>query len=250
MTPDRGDRLRGGKLAKLLDAQGFEGGRLYKQIPFGDQPVVNAYPDQVCMAFLEYYAFEAEPRYLKENAKNNYRILARKSLRDYIYSMTGYDPLAQALSSWKHFHDRLLLNAMPSGYFSVFSETAQLVLTAIQNGLIIDDHTVPDISVGQLWSKYWKEARLDDEYGSRAKFPHTYPEYFPQSQANGDIKAFIYPLKALGEFREWLETVYLQQKFPGYLKRKQSQGAIAGDKAKALLKAFEPSGQEVFPPTD
>lgn len=56
--PERGDRLRGGKMADLLVAQGFEGVRLFDKIPFEDQLEVNAYPDSVCMAFLEYYAFE------------------------------------------------------------------------------------------------------------------------------------------------------------------------------------------------
>ena len=246
--PERNDKLRGGKLAELLDAQGFEGDSLYKQVPFNDQPVVNAYSDKVCMAFLEYYAFEAEPTNRKEQAKNSYRQLARKSLRDYIYQMTGYDPLAKVLSSWKHFHDRLLLNPIPSGYFSVFSETAHIVLTSIRVGLIIDDHTVPDISVGQAWSKYWTANKLDEVFGHRARFPHIYPDYFPQAKANSDIKPLIYPNKALGKFREWLDTDYLPQKFPGYLKRKAKQGAISASRVRALIEAVEPPQSKVLPP--
>jgi hypothetical protein len=75
-VPERGDRLRGGKMADLLAAQGFEGVRLFDKI--------HAYPDSVCMAFLEYYAFEAG-RNCTEEAKTNYRVLARKSLQDFIY---------------------------------------------------------------------------------------------------------------------------------------------------------------------
>ena len=38
-----------------------------------------------------------------------------------------------------------------SGWWSVFSETAHVVLNAIRNGLIVDSHTIPDISVGLAW---------------------------------------------------------------------------------------------------
>ena len=36
-VPEKGDRLKGGKMADLLAAQGFEGVRLFNKIPFEDQ---------------------------------------------------------------------------------------------------------------------------------------------------------------------------------------------------------------------
>lgn len=244
LTPQIGDSFRSGKMAELLAANGFEGARFFVRVSngtqFGVEANISAYPDDVCMAFLEYYAYEAGEKRCTETARNNHRLLARQRLRDYIYRMTGYDPAQQALQSWKHFHDRLLLNPMPEGYFSVFSETAQLVLISIRNGLIIDDHTVPDISVGSIWSKHWKAQKLSVQYGNRTKYPHVYPDYFPQAKANEDIKAYIYPLQALGEFRTWLESTYLPDKFPNYLKNKEKQGALPPGRAKALLKAVEP----------
>lgn len=231
--------LRGQKIIKLLNSQGFEGGALFIKTKYEGNPA-NAYNDAVCMALLEYYAFEADERYRTDEALTNYRFLARKSLRDYIYRMTGYDPARRVLQSWKHFHDRLLLNRMPEGYFSVFTETAQLVLTSIRNGLVIDDHTVPDISVGLTWSKYWQSKNLEAKHGQRTKYPHLYPDYFPQAKANGDIEAYIYPLHALGEFRTWLESTYLPDKFPNYLKNKEKQGALPPGRAQKLLKAVEP----------
>ena len=243
ITPEIGDSHRSGIMAELLSANGFKGNYFFVRVPngiqFGTEASVNAYPDDVCMAFLEYYAFEAG-RHCTDNARNSYRLLARKSLRDYIYRMTGYDPSQLALQSWKHFHDRLLLNQMPEGYFSVFTETAQLVLTSIRNGLVIDDHTVPDISVGLTWSKYWQSKNLETKHGQRIKYLHLYPDYFPQAKANGDIEAYIYPLHALGEFRTWLESTYLPDKFPNYLKSKEKQGALPPGRAKELLKAVEP----------
>lgn len=237
-VPERGDRLRGGKMADLLAAQGFEGDRLFDKIPFEDQSEVNAYPDPVCMAFLEYYAFEAG-RNCTEEAKTNYRVLARKSLQDFIYRSVGYDPLNVVPVIWQQYHDRLLLNPVPFGYFSVFKETADIIIASIREGLIVDDHTVPDISLGRTWSGYWKTNNFDTVYGFRAKYPHVYPEYFPQARANDVIDAFVYPVDALGEFRRWVQLEYLPKKYPNYLKKKVKDGAIPASHVELLLKSLE-----------
>jgi len=238
-APVEGDRLRMGKMAELLSAQGFTGDRLFVKISFENQPKINAYPDSVCMAFLEYYAFEAE-RHCNETAKTNYRYLARKSLRDFIYQKTGYDPQNQIRDSWKHYHDRLLLNPTPVGYFSVFKETADIVLASIEHGLPVDEHTVPDISVGKIWSDFWSKNNLSEAYGNRISYSHKYPDYYPQAKANEDIKPYAYPYKALGDFREWLQNDYLPIKYPAYLSRKVKQGVFPASKKEAMLKAFTP----------
>lgn len=239
LTPKTGDRFRAGKMAELLSGQGFRGDRFFVQIPFGRQAKVNAYSDAVCMAFLEYYAFEAGKR-CTETAKNNYRKLGRKSLKDFIYELTEYDPLSNSLDSWRHFHDRLLLNPLPRGYFGVFKETASIVLASIESGLLVDEHTVPDISVGLVWSSHWRKNSLESEFGKRIKYPHTYPNYFPQAKANGSIDAFIYPNAALGSFRDWLDSEYLPNKYPAYLKTKVKQGRLPAARVMSLVKALEP----------
>ncbi len=240
-----GGELKDKKINQLIDGQGFEGGELYLKVQYKSQEV-HAYPDAVCTAFLEYYAFEAG-RYCTEIAKTNFRLLARKSLRDFIYLKTGYDPKATLLSSWRHYHDRLMLNSLPNGYFSVFRETADIVLTWIQEGLVLDSHTIPDISVGKIWSKYWQSNDYDVKYGQRIKYPHDYPDYFPQAKANGDISAFIFPLAALGDFRLWIQNEYLPCKFPGYLSTKVKQGAFPASKKEAMLKALSPSLPKQLP---
>ena len=237
-VPKIGDRLRMGKMADLLSAQGFEGDRLFKKVLFNGQEV-NAYPDSVCMAFMEYYAFEAG-RYCTKEAKANYRVLARKTLREFIYRTVGYDPKDVVPLDWRHFHDRLVLNPVPIGYYSAFKEMADVVVCSIREGLIVDSHTVPDISVGQIWSKYWQNNNLEEIYGLRMKYPHIYPDYFPQSKNNGNIDAFIYPIESLGCFRTWLYTTYIPEKFPSYLKRKVKQGAIPASSVELLLKAVTP----------
>jgi hypothetical protein len=239
-TPKLGDSLRAGKMAEILAAQKYEGDRFFVRVPngiqFGKEATVSAYPDAVCMAFIEYYAFEAD----KERAKNSFRVLGRRELRKFIYEAIGYDPNQSTLTSWQQFHDRLLLNKVPSGYFSVFQETSGVVLNAIRSGLICDQHTVPDTSIGSVWGKYWTSNKLEEKYGSRVRYSHIYPSYFPQSQANGYIKPFIYPYAALGEFRQWLDDEYIPEKFPSYLNRKIKEGALTSESAMKVIKAITP----------
>src|SRR6185436_4606131 len=82
-------RPRGEKIANLLSELGYLGKPLFVPIKV-DGSTHHAYPDAVCMAFLEYYAFDASPT--RDQAINSYRLLARSSLRQFIYTQVGYDP--------------------------------------------------------------------------------------------------------------------------------------------------------------
>ena len=234
-----GGALEGSKLGDLLKQRGFEGGALFRKVGFEGREI-NAYSEIVCLAFLEYYAFESEERYRTAQALRAFRDLAGASMRQFIYKVTGYDPDRQAALAWQVFHDRLLLNRVPSGYFSIFGAMSDLALDAIRYGLDFDDETIPDISVGQMWSKFWARHGLEAKYGERIKYGHIYPHYFRQAAANEYIEAFIYPISALGEFKNWLQSDYVLTHFPGYLDRKRRQGAIDQAKAEQLLAAWEP----------
>lgn len=223
---------RTGKLASILQAIGASD--LYVQTKHNGR-VVNAYTDDICTAFLEYHAFENN----SPVALGNYRSLARRSLREVIYAATGYDPRLMVPPAWRQYHDRLQLNVAPAGHFSVFREMADLVLTAIQGGLTVDSHTVPDISVGRIWSDHWTKHDLAARFGERMKYEHNYPDYFPQSDSNPQ-SPWAYPLAALGEFRQWIESTYLPEKFPAYLDGKVRSSAITDEKAKAVLAAVAP----------
>ncbi|WP_434047145.1 MULTISPECIES: hypothetical protein [Sorangium] len=236
------DGKRDNKFAKLLTSQGFAREHLYIQTTLNGT-TVHAYPDDVCMWFLEYYALDSDRP--NDVARDNYRRLARYSLREFIYRSTGYDPSRRVPEAWTKFHDRLMLNHTPRGYFSVFREMSDMVLTAIQNGLVVDEHTIPDISVGQAWSKHWKDRAMDGTYGPSLEYPHTYPDYFPQAAANAFIKAKIYPLGALGEFRIWMQSTYLPSRFPKYLDGKVAKGALPASAAELILSAFDDSDDEL-----
>lgn len=200
--------------------------------------VFHAYPDFLCLAVLEYYAFDAPVT--REEAKKNFRLLAGKALHDFICTQVGYDPKNRVPEVWRQFHDRVSLtyNSVPAGYFGVFKEIADMIVTLGQAGLQIDNTFVPDISVGQAWSKHWDERGFDLQYGERVKWAHNYPEYFPQAPSNPQ-PAWCYPEIALGEFRRWFREDYIQGgKFARYINGKIQQKQLPASFAQLVVKAY------------
>jgi hypothetical protein len=205
-----------------------------------DGIVHHIVPDVVCMAILEYYAFEANTSN-QAQALNSYRVLARKGFQHFIYSQVGYNPTGSVDVAWRQFHDRVSLSyhTVPNGYFSVFKEIADVLVTMIREGADLGTRFIPDISVGQAWAKYWKEHSLEVVYGERRQYDHNYPAYFPQALSNPQ-PAYCYPDDALKEFRNWLRRSYLVEGLPKYLNTKVSQGQIPAPKAAAAIEAFKP----------
>ncbi|MEM6973736.1 MAG: hypothetical protein AAF577_13105 [Pseudomonadota bacterium] len=206
-----------GRMAFFLDyllKNGYDDPRLFVEISKNRSPHY-AYTDVVCMAFVEYFAFEAQRT--NEIAVSNYRNLARFGLQKFIYDALGYTPE----DKWRHFNDRvsILKGSSPDGYFIVFNEMTGVVVDLINAGLTVNDKTVPDISVGQIWGRYWSDNNVDQEYGQRVKTDHDYPEYFPQAASNPQ-PIWAYPDAALPAFRRWLRHVYLPTKFPPYILKK------------------------------
>lgn len=227
---------RAGKLAQMLVARGLERPSLYVELQ-RDGSVVHAYTDDVAIVIIEYYAFESTP--ISAQAQLSFRKLAQAGLRVFVYQALGYDPNQQLTAAWRNFHDRLTLHTVPSGYFSVFRECADFVLASIRAGLPVDDHTIPDISVGQAWASYWKKEGLSEKFGERIPHDHNYPDYYPQAKSNPQ-EINVYPVDALGEFRRWLEAVYLPAKYPTYLKGKAKSRLIAASTVELLLNSMAP----------
>lgn len=211
------------EIKRLLAKRGITMPAAYIETTDGGRPI-HAYPEAVCLAVLEYYAFDAaKPR---EVARDNYRILAGKALRDLIYSQVGYDPTGQ--DRFKSWHDRIALNyqSAPKGFFHVFNEAHTIIYELIAAGAKIGDKFVVDISVGAHWSRFWDENGLAEKHGGRAKYPHHYPDTHPQAQANPH-ESWCYPLAALGAFREWLQDTYIEGgKFASYLHGKVKKGEL------------------------
>lgn len=225
---------RDNKLAQLLVSRGLNPDSLYVEVERPDVigGKVHAYTEEIAMTILEYYAYEA-PR-PKAKALENYRKLATASLRYFVYRAVGYDPENRIPSELRQFHARLTTHGVPQGHFSVFRELVEFMVVCMQRGLPCDHHTVPDISVGQTWAKYWVDNNLDAQHGPRKRHEHNYPDDFPQSKSNPqDI--WIYPLAAVPAFREWLMRTYVPEKFPNYLRGKLKQGVLPPSTVELLL---------------
>lgn len=239
LTPPR---PREQKIRELVRAQGADDSIAFMAVN-KNGTINHIVPAAVCMAVLEYYAFEARSGG-NDHAARSYRILARKGFNDFIYAQVGYNPTGAVSIAWQQFHDRVTLayHTVPVGYFSIFKELADVFVMLIRSGANLGPEFVPDISVGQLWSKYWKSENLEILYGERIKYEHNYPSYFPQAISNPQ-HPYCYPDEALGEFRKWVREQYLPKRMPGYLQDKVRQGQIAPAMATAAIEAFEPLRQ-------
>ena len=196
-----------------------------------------AYSDAVCLAVLEFYAFDQPTT----EAKKNFRILAGKALHDFIYAQVGYDPNNHVPEIWRQFHDRVSLtyNSVPPGYFGIFKEISDMIVHLGQSGLHIDSKFVPDISVGIAWAKHWMGNELAAKYGDRIKFEHNYPSYFPQAESNPQ-EPWCYPEMALGEFRRWMRETYIGEgKFQKYLSDKVAQKALPASFAQLAIASYK-----------
>lgn len=229
---------RGMKIAETLASQGHVGKPLFHPIEVNGSKH-HAYPDVVCMAFLEFYAFDANP--VREQALKNYRLLVRSSLKAFIYVQVGYDPSNRIPESWRNFHDRVSLvhHKVPLGYFSIFKEMSDLIVSLIQQNLPVDSMTVPDISVGQHWGTYWTNNKLSDSCGDRIKYEHNYPDYFPQSISNPQ-KPWAYPDTALPHFRKWMHETYISKKLRPYLQSQEVKRGLPPSFTSLVLKAVAP----------
>lgn len=171
-----------------------------------------AYPDVVCMAIIEYFAFEAQRT--NETAIQNYRNLARFGLQSFIYQALGYAPP----DKWKYHHDRvsILQGGAPDGYFIIYNEVSGLIIDLINADFAVNDKTIPDISVGRWWGDHWNASGFESIFGNRIKFEHNYPAYYPQAASNPQFP-WAYPNEAIAEFRRWFRHDYLVTRFPRYI---------------------------------
>ncbi|WP_227797754.1 hypothetical protein [Pasteurella canis] len=222
-------------LNDYLRNKGFNDDALYIQV-MKNGVLHYAYPDVVCMAILEFYAFESK-RIDSTKALQSYRELASLGLKEYIYRSTGYLPE----DPWKHYHERVSLlknmGSVPNGYFIVFNEIAGMMVDLINSGLLINQYTVPDISVGIAWSKHWKENNLQDRFGEVVPCSHYYPEAFAQAKSNPQ-QINAYPENSLSEFRQWFRNSYLKTKFPKYILGKTLYLPKGKETATHLIETF------------
>ncbi|PZO02914.1 MAG: hypothetical protein DCF29_12940 [Alphaproteobacteria bacterium] len=226
-----------------LGSKGFDEPTLFIEINKDGTPHY-AYPDIVGTAIIEYFAFEAQRT--NETAIKNFRNLARYGLQQFIYEALGYKPE----DKWALFNARvsLLKDSVPAGYFSVFKESTSLVVDLITAGLTVNQHTMPDGSVGGVWGAYWRKHELAKIYGERIPYPHYFPSEYAQSASNPQ-SAWAYPNEAWPAFQQWFREIYLRTKYPVYILNKAN--VLPGGKAEAarLAGMYEPLAIQARPVT-
>lgn len=185
------DKFRAGKIASLLLQYGFQGERLYENLRYKGNSV-NAYPEPVCMAFLEYYAYEAGQR-CTEKAKDVARALMRKSFKDFVHELVGYKETKRTsfsdyvISRISYHHDVEEM-PLPDGYFCLFDKMIELLQKFdLRIDYILRDQWFdvrkgdnrflePDISLGLRFSAFFtsdyneKQLKYNTIYQKRLKF--------------------------------------------------------------------------------
>lgn len=226
------------KIRDILARNGHQLHEAHVHVRIGGR-TVYAYREEISLAVIEYYAFDAG-QFCQEEARDNFRILARKGYRDAIYESVGYEPAQGVDDKWRPFHDRvsLVYHSAPDGYFSIFKESAEVTVTLGQSGIHANDTIIPDISIGKSWGKHWLESKLEHCYGKRLEYKHYYPDYFPQSASNPQTP-WCYPEAALGEFKRWLREDYIRGgKFRAYIGGQLQKKNISVSIADQALEAY------------
>ncbi|MCW2413001.1 MULTISPECIES: hypothetical protein [unclassified Sphingobium] len=227
------------KIRDILRRNGHNLEQAHVAIRVGGR-VFYAYREEISLAVIEYYAFEAG-QFSQEEAKDNYRILARKGFRDAIYESVNYRPAPAIDVAWQPFHDRISLayDSAPDGYFSIFKESAEVTVTLGQGGIFSNQGIIPDISIGRCWSDHWRKEKLAAKFGERLEYEHNYPAYFPQAASNPQTP-WCYPEGAMGEFRRWLREDYVRGgKLTQYIRSQVGKNAITGATANQALAAYK-----------
>lgn len=228
-------------IKNTLSKAGYVAGAAHIEIFHGGRQNY-CYPAEICLAVLEYYAFDAGANCQPE-ARDNFRLLAGSKLREMIYSQVGYDPTGAKSNRFDKWHERIELNyqSAPKGYFHVFNEAHTVIYELIVAGAEIGEKFVVDISIGIHWGKYWTDSGLEKIHGPRVKYPHRYPDSHPQSKSNPQ-ESWCYPLSSLGSYREWLQDFYIEGgKFKGYLEKKVAQGELPPSVAQLAIGALSPT---------
>lgn len=226
------------KIRDIIESHGGSVGSPHLELSFSGR-VVFAYREDFCLAVLEYYAFEAG-QFIQPEALKHYRLLAGKGFRDFVYAALGYDPDRNIDRRWQPFLDRVskAYNAVPDGYFGIFREISEMVVTLGEHGIFMDEKILPDVSVGKAWGAHWKKNDFEKSFGQRIEYEHHYPEYFPQSVSNPQ-HPWCYPESALAEFRRWFRSIYIGQgKFKNYVDGQVKLNKIENTTARKALEAY------------
>lgn len=131
------------------------------------------------------------------------------------------------------------LTKIPKGYWCIFEKIVHVCWQEELRHIHLTHESTPDISVGQHWCRYAREV-LGWDTVSLPKYLHHYPPDDPRGEY--PKPANIYPNSWLGEFRTWFQSIYLEHRWPEYLKKHQllENGEIAEPAQRRQLKPGKP----------
>ena len=149
---------------------------------------------------------------------------------------TGRVEISHQPQQAPRFYQRMVLfnqrtGKIPTGYFCVFRETVELVGQLETHGYNIPDHLTIDISIGSCWCNYMRKVLEVEPRQVCRKYDHWYPgQPYP-------VKAWIYPLELLADFRNWFDIVYCHNQLLSYLKKNDPAALPAVNRFLGLLEA-------------
>ena len=104
---------------------------------------------------------------------------------------------------------------IPPDHFSMLNEIYLNLLAPFEdNGLILPDRLMPDISTGRMFSSFLRQKGIDPE-----SFP-TYEHEFIDSN-RPTVRARLYPIEYLPEFRQFFNNSWLPKQARVYFQKKE-----------------------------
>ena len=117
---------------------------------------------------------------------------------------------------------------IPHTHFSMLNEIYLDLYAALeQNGIVLPDKMMPDISTGRMFSGFLRQNGIDPE-----QFPYYEHEFADSSRFS--VRARLYPIELLPAFRKYFNEVWLPQRAEGYFAERFPKALPYLPKIKAL----------------
>ena len=209
---------RGSYIQKILLETGYTHDRLCLRVNHNGT-VINAYPDTVVFAILDYYAMSGNKEAIASRS-----VFLKYAIRRAIYDIVGYRPAKQTANVATNPIELILpyrtriaaipttIVDLPKGYWCVFVAASRIMMdleslfTAVR--LPMSEYDLVDGSIGIMWRKF-----RDGKPWAVAE-PKQYKHVFQDKR--GTRLALCYHKSELGEFDEWLVHTYMPTHFPNY----------------------------------
>ena len=171
----------------------------------------NAIPANYCMAILEYFAFESKSD--SKVASDNYRNLATQSLKEFIYNRIGYKATGALPAHLARYTQNRA--KIPYTHFSMLNEiTLSLIAPLEEAGYTLPENLVPDISEGRMFCAWLRK--------NRGVEPKDFPRYDHEYPDGRIVRAYLYPIEFMDDFRKHFHEEWLAKKAPDYFGQRDS----------------------------